>query len=267
MRDMTEMILLDYLLAQSDRLTGGNISDYSFTYYRDGDKVKSVKTSKASDIPAGATTVVVRKLTIKDTDAGLLNANVFEKKGYLSQISHMHPKTFASLQTLATKWRDDFTVKEFFHRECTFSNSQLARFEKYLLAAASTLQSRLETGKLRLDLDLDDYFSGVAPSSPPPPPPPVLPSKINATVGEWEKGAVNAPADVSTVQRLLQTAARKLNDPSLDPKGIDGKIARVAANSNTVRAIQAFQTRSALEVTGLIAPDDETWIKLLDAGG
>ena len=264
MRDMSEMILLDYLLAQSDRLTGGNISDYSFTYYRDGDKVKSVKTSKATDIPDGATKVVIKKLTIKDTDAGLLNANVFEKKGYLSQISHMHPKTFGRLQTLATKWRDDPTVKEFFHRECTFSNSQLARFEKYLLAAASTLQSRLDSGKLRLDLDLDDYFAGVAP---PPPPPPAGPSKINGSVGQWEKGAVNTPADVSTVQRLLQTAAQKLNDPSLDPKGIDGKIARVAANSRTVSAIQAFQTRSALEVTGLIEPASETWTKLLAAAG
>ena len=70
---------------------------------------------------------------------------------------------------------------------------------------------------------------------------------------------------LSTVQRLLQTAAQKLNDPSLDPKGIDGKIARVAANSNTVAAIQAFQTRSALEVNGLIEPADETWTRLLDA--
>jgi len=70
---------------------------------------------------------------------------------------------------------------------------------------------------------------------------------------------------LSTVQRLLQTAAQKLNDPSLDPKGIDGQIARVAANSNTVAAIQAFQTRSALEVTGLIEPADETWTRLLDA--
>jgi hypothetical protein len=267
MRDMSEMILLDYLLAQSDRLTGGNISDYSFTYYRDGDKVKSVKTSKATDLPPDATKVVVRKLTIKDTDAGLLNANVFEKKGYVSQISHMHPKTFASLQAFATKWRDDSTVEEFFHRECTFSNSQLARFEKYLLAAASTLQSRLESGKLRLDLDLDDYFSGVAPPSPTPLPSPVPAIRINATVGQWEKGAVNASADVLTVQRLLQTAALKLNDSSLDPKGIDGKIARVAANSNTVRAIQAFQTRSALQVTGLIEPADQTWIKLLEAAG
>src|SRR6266403_4856054 len=267
MRDMSEMILLDYLMAQSDRLTGGNISDYSFTYYRDGDKVKSVKTSKTTDIPSGATKVVVKKLTIKDTDAGLLNTNVFEKKGYISQISHLHPDTFARLQTLATKWRDDPTVKEFFHRECTFSNSQVSRFEKYLLAAASTLQSRLASGKLRLDLDLDDYFAGVAPPPPPPPPPPAAHSKIDGIVGQWEKGAVNTPADVSTVQRLLQTAAQKLNDPSLDPKGIDGKIAHVASKSSTVAAIQAFQTRSALEVTGLIEPASETWTKLLAAAG
>jgi len=86
-------------------------------------------------------------------------------------------------------------------------------------------------------------------------------------VGQWEKGAVNTPADVSTVQRLLRTAAQKLNDPSLDPKGIDGKIAHVAANSHTVSAIRAFQTRSALEVTGLIKPADETWTKLVAAAG
>jgi hypothetical protein len=105
------------------------------------------------------------------------------------------------------------------------------------------------------------------PSPPQPSPPPVTVPKINGSVGRWDKGAVNKPADVSTVQRLLQTAAQKLNDPSLDPKGIDGKIAHVAANSHTVSAIRAFQTRSALEVTGLIKPGDETWTKLLAAAG
>jgi hypothetical protein len=106
-----------------------------------------------------------------------------------------------------------------------------------------------------------------APTPPAPTPPPITASKINGSVGEWEKGAVNRPADVSTVQRLLQTAAQKLKDRSLDPKGIDGKIAHVAAHSHTVSAIQAFQTRSALEVTGLIEPNDETWTKLLAATG
>lgn len=106
-----------------------------------------------------------------------------------------------------------------------------------------------------------------APTSPAPTPPQVTASKINRSVGQWEKGAVNTPADVSTVQRLLHTAARKLNDPSLDPKGIDGKIAHVAAHSHTVSAINAFQTRAALKVTGLIEPADETWTKLLAAAG
>jgi hypothetical protein len=111
------------------------------------------------------------------------------------------------------------------------------------------------------------WEKGAPPPPPQPSPPSVALSKINGSVGQWEKGAVNTPADVSTVQRLLRTAAQKLNDPSLDPKGIDGKIAHVAANSHTVSAIQAFQTRSALEATGLIEPADETWTKLLAAAG
>jgi len=125
----------------------------------------------------------------------------------------------------------------------------------------------LDSGDLLLDLDLDDYFGGVTSPAPLAPPSPEVSFKINGSVGQWEKGAVNSLADVKTVQRLLQWAAQKLQDPSLDPKWIDGKIARLAANSNTVAAIQAFQTRSAVEVTGLIEPADETWTKLLDAGG
>jgi len=263
MRDMSELILLDYLLAQSDRLSGGNISDYSYTYYRDDDKVKSVRTSKASEIPASAPKVVIKKLTIKDTDGGLLNTNTFEKKGYIAKISHMHLGTFERLQIFAAKWQEDPSVREFFHRECTFSNVQMARFEKYLLAAARTLQSRKESGKLRLDLDLDDYFSGVAVEPEPPPPTP----KINGTVGRWEKGATNGAADVKTVQRLLKSAAQKLTELQLDPKAIDGKIARLPANSNTVNAIRAFQSRSGLPITELIEPTSETWTKLLLAAG
>ncbi|MEA3212953.1 MAG: hypothetical protein QOE70_6010 [Chthoniobacter sp.] len=262
MRDMSELILLDYLLAQSDRLTGGNISNYSFAYYLDGGKVKSTKASKAEDIPPGAPKVMVKKLTIKDTDAGLLNSNVFEQKGYLSQIHHLHPGTYDRLQTLAQKWNDDPAVKQFFHRECTFSNSQIARFEKYLHNAATTLRTRKEGGTLRLDLDLDDYFQGADPG-------PVGPtgSQIAGSVGRWEKGAANAPADVETVQRLLTTAAKALHLPQLDPKGVDGKIARPPRSSNTVSALEAFQSYAKLTVEGLVAPGSQTWQGLLKAAG
>ena len=66
---------------------------------------------------------------------------------------------------------------------------------------------------------------------------------ISDSVGRWEKNARNLPADVETVQRLLETAAQKLQAPQLDPKGIDGKIAQPPRKSNTVAAIEAFQSR------------------------
>jgi hypothetical protein len=159
MRDMSELILLDYLLAQSDRLTGGNISDFNVVYYLQDNQVKHSR--KVDNVPPGATQVSVKKLTIVDTDAGLLNQNVFEQKGYLNQICHLHPDTYNRLLDFAQRWKTDPEVKAFFHQECTFTNGQLARFEKDLLTAAAIMQSRRNAGKLLLDLDLDEFFKSV----------------------------------------------------------------------------------------------------------
>src|SRR5215470_13705840 len=93
-----------------------------------------------------------------------------------------------------------------------------------------------------------------------------LSAVINDSVGRWEKNARNLLADVETVQRLLQTAAQKLQAPELDPKGIDGKIAQPPRHSNTVAAFEAFQTRFNLSVDGVIEPGGPTWQALLQAG-
>ena len=89
---------------------------------------------------------------------------------------------------------------------------------------------------------------------------------ISDSVGRWEKNARNLPADVETVQRLLERAAQKLQASQLDPKGIDGKIAQPPRKSNTVAAIEAFQSRSNISVDGLIEPGGQTWQALLQAG-
>ena len=102
-----------------------------------------------------------------------------------------------------------------------------------------------------------------APDNVPTAPPPV----ITDSIGRWEKGARNLLADVKTVQRLLETAAQKLHAPDLDPKGVDGKIARQSAKSNTVAAIEAFQKRSNISIDGLIEPGGQTWQALLQAAG
>jgi len=89
---------------------------------------------------------------------------------------------------------------------------------------------------------------------------------ISGSVGRWEKNAQNLPEDVKTVQRLLETAAQKLQAPQMDPKGVDGLIAHPPRNSNTVNAIEAFQSRSNISVDGLIEPGGPTWQALLQAG-
>jgi murein DD-endopeptidase MepM/ murein hydrolase activator NlpD len=94
-----------------------------------------------------------------------------------------------------------------------------------------------------------------------------LSSQISRSVGRWEKGASNLQPDVEVVQRLLEAAAQALQAPELDPKGVDGKIARPPATSNTVAAIEAFQSRFTSSVDGLIKPDSQTWHALLDAAG
>jgi hypothetical protein len=93
------------------------------------------------------------------------------------------------------------------------------------------------------------------------------PAVITGSVGRWERNAGNLPADVETVQRLLQTAAQKLQAPQLDPKGVDGKIAQPPRNSSTVAAIEAFQSRSNISIDGLIEPESQTWQALLQAAG
>ena len=89
---------------------------------------------------------------------------------------------------------------------------------------------------------------------------------ISDSVGRWEKNARNLPADVKTVQRLLETAAQKLQAPELDPKGVDGLIAHPPRKSNTVAAIEAFQSRFNISIDGLIEPGGQTWQALLQAG-
>jgi hypothetical protein len=93
-----------------------------------------------------------------------------------------------------------------------------------------------------------------------------LSAVISDSVGRWEENARNLPADVETVQRLLETAAQKLQAPELDPKGIDGKIAQPPRKSNTVAAIEAFQSRSNISIDGLIEPGGQTWQALLQVG-
>jgi hypothetical protein len=97
----------------------------------------------------------------------------------------------------------------------------------------------------------------------------MMAARISGSVGSYQSGAKNLKADITTVQELLTTAAKKLGKAQYDAGGIDGLIHRVAERSGTVKAITKFQA----EQVGMRHPDQrvdvggKTWKKLVQVVG
>lgn len=88
---------------------------------------------------------------------------------------------------------------------------------------------------------------------------------LSASVGRWDRGATNSPADVRLIQQLLSTAADRLNATGLNPGAIDGVIARPPAPSATISAIEAFQGRYTTAIDGVIPVGSSTYDALVHA--
>ncbi|HEX5703059.1 MAG TPA: peptidoglycan DD-metalloendopeptidase family protein [Pyrinomonadaceae bacterium] len=90
-------------------------------------------------------------------------------------------------------------------------------------------------------------------------------NEISASVGRWSKGAVNNEADVRTIQSMLTEVATILADSRYDPQGVDGTINQDEQDSDTVKAIEAFQRRFVTTPDGLIEVGKRTWQELVAA--
>jgi len=95
----------------------------------------------------------------------------------------------------------------------------------------------------------------------------VMATGISAAVGPWEDPkVVNNKSDIIKVQKLLESAAKKLGVPSYDPNGVDGQIARAPRSSGTLNAIEAFQKRWTKSPDRRVDKSGTTWKQLVKHG-
>jgi hypothetical protein len=277
-KDLSDMVLMDFIMSQADRFSGNIHSEKIYVWIENGvlkHKAKKNDSAKAAEqlkqIPPDA--VLINRMIMKDNDAGLVSGNSAKSYHLLEKISHMDAKTYNRLLDLQ-KELEKPEVAQWYQTELLFTPANFKTMKDNVGQAISILTSRQDNKTLYLDANLSAVLEGkeeeeqetgassestdVVSTS--------LPT-ITGSVGRWEKGARNIPGDVETVQRLLQTASQKLQAPQLDPKGIDGKIARLPAKSNTAAAIEALQSRCNISVGGLIEPGSQTWQALLQAAG
>jgi hypothetical protein len=276
-RDLSDMVLMDFIMSQADRFSGNMHSEKIYLWIENGvlkNKTKKSDPAKAAEqmkqIPPEA--VLVNRMIMKDNDAGLISGNSAKSYHLLEKISHMDSKTYNRLLNLQKELQKP-EVAQWYQTELLFTPSDFKTVKDNVDQAVGILTARKDKdlfldANVSVALGAEEKQEQEAETSPEPNNVASTPlAVISGSVGRWEKGARNLQADVETVQRLLQGAAQGLQAPQLDPKGVDGKISRPPAKSNTVAAVEAFQSRSNISINGLIEPGSQTWQALLQAAG
>lgn len=167
MKDLSDLVLMDFLMAQQDRF--GNIHGRAFYAHLDekGEvdfvEVEDVQKGK---VPKPANAVAVTKLMLKDNDCGNRPGNDREiTLTDLGNLRHMSVKTYKRLRWIAAQWKSDPKVKTFFRDEALlgepdlFDLRGLSTLENRLAQASATLTANCKSGKLLLDLSIEDHIN------------------------------------------------------------------------------------------------------------
>jgi len=162
MKDISDMILMDYILSQQDRF--GNIHYVDYTYFVDP-ATKEIKKYKKESVdsgektlPPGAAGVTVKEMLLKDNDCGVIKDNKARINGLLSKVAHMSPKTYAKFRAFSKSFQTDPSVAKFFMTELMFSARDVATVKTNLKDAEAIVVSRCKAGQLLLDADVKQHF-------------------------------------------------------------------------------------------------------------
>ncbi len=169
MQNVADMILLDTMLSQQDRL--GNLH-YTMEAYA---VVKDAKTGKTQvdkldslskkDIAAGKTypagTLMLKKMMMKDNDCGVAKENHIKNGKLLEGVRHFNPETFEKLLKLY-KLINTAEGQAFFKLETGMTATDINTFKTNVAHSVNVLVNTCKAGQLSLDLDLDSAFTGQA---------------------------------------------------------------------------------------------------------
>lgn len=170
MIDISDLVLLDHIFQQQDRF--GNIHFLEYFYSTDAQGKLSRTRLKRNDDGSVKTAkpapnaVVVKRMLLKDNDCG---NRVGDPRAFtstdVSDLRHMRLRTYKGIRYLAQTW--DTQGSDFFKREAlansedTFGDTALGSgLGKRIKSAAATLEANCKSGKLLLDLSIEDHLAG-----------------------------------------------------------------------------------------------------------
>lgn len=168
MQNVADMILLDTMLSQQDRLGNLHYTMEAYAVVKDANgktKVDKLDSLSKKDIAAGKTypagTLMLKKMMMKDNDCGVAKENHIKNGKLLEGVRHFNPETFEKLLKLY-KLINTAEGQAFFKLETGMTATDITTFKANVAHSVNVLVSTCKAGQLSLDLDLDSAFAGQA---------------------------------------------------------------------------------------------------------
>lgn len=178
MKDVADMVLIDTLLNQQDRI--GNIH-YKFFWYsinpasnriermKSDAKISSGKIvvpTEESKLMVGRKAALVKEMVLKDNDCGVTKDNMMRKHSALEKVRHFSYLTYRYFMAFEKSLTKPAT-KDYFLKEMLYTESDFRTLVANTAKAKEILKGRCRAGQLRFDLDLEEYIPGARITSKP----------------------------------------------------------------------------------------------------
>lgn len=155
MRELSEIVLLDYIMSQQDRV--GNIDFTPYWYWIEGGEAKRKKAKHHEpgdgDVPEGA--ILLRRTNLNDNDAGgrVAYANFAKTTEMLQKLRHFDGGVYEKLIALNTDLQARGPIYEWLATSLGLKETEVRQFVNNTALATGILQDSCRAGQLRFDLN------------------------------------------------------------------------------------------------------------------
>lgn len=155
MTELSEIVLLDFIFSQQDRV--GNIDYADYWYWIEDAEVKRAR-AQSAEPPADAVRFgpqKIRRSIINDNDAGgrIPYANFAKTTGMVANLRHFRADTYAHLQQLVRDFEQKGPHYNWLRSSFGISERQVAQIVKNTVEAGRILRESCAAGRLRFSLD------------------------------------------------------------------------------------------------------------------
>ncbi len=169
MKDVGDMVLMDTLLNQQDRI--GNVHYKFYWYVANGNKIDRIKSDAKivggkPSIPKseleqmrGKNAAHIKEMILKDNDCGVSKENMMRKISALEKVRHFSFQTYRRFMAFE-RLLSAPESQSYFMNELLFSNENYRSLTQNAAKAREVLLSRCRAGSLKFDVDLENYLPG-----------------------------------------------------------------------------------------------------------